>query len=266
MRAGAVSLLLRAGRLAGLLLLFCATAALAAFGAGKAKDFLYGSPTFAIEAIRFEGLAHASREELVRLSGLGLGENLFEADLLAAEAGMARNPWVRRISVERSYPRAVTVRVIEYQPAALADMGGLYFVDPSGKAFKKLAAGEEADLPILVGLTREEYAAFEEEVEGLFREALAALEAWRAAGLEARRAVSQVLIDRLAGLTLICGEEAVAVKVGTGHYAEKFARLDRLLGELDRRGARAEVIRLDNRTRPGWVAVRLDREWEGNEQ
>jgi len=256
-RAAAAGTAVRLGKALGVITALVAICAVTAFGAAKARVYLYTSPTFAIEKFTYEGVKRGSEDELTRLSGVAMGDNIFQADLVAAEKSMSAHPWVRRLSVEREYPRTVVVRVIEHEPAVLADLGGLYYVDDAGRPFKKLAPGEAADLPIFRGVTREEYQGHEQEIEALFREALDALAAHRAAGLEKTAAVSEVKIDRVDGLTLFCGKDAVAVKLGVKEYREKFARLDQLLTELKGRGARAEVIRLDNRTRPGWVAVQL---------
>lgn len=256
-RAAAKGTFVRTIKGVAVIALLVAICAATAWAASRGKTYLYTSPTFAIEAFAFEGTRHASEDELARLSGIALGDNIFQADLVAAEKAMTAHPWVRRLSLERDYPRTVTVRVIEHEPAALADLGGLYYVDDAGKPFKKLGPGEDGDLPILRGVTRDDYVAREAEVEELFREALEALASYREAGLEKTAPASEVKVDRVDGLTLFCGKDAVAVKLGFKEYREKFGRLEQLLAELRSRGAHAEVIRLDNRTRPGWVAVQL---------
>jgi cell division protein FtsQ len=256
-RSAARGLALRAGRLLLGVALFAGTTALAGLAAAKARTHLFTSPTFAIEKLELEGIRRANRAELVNLSGLSIGDNIFEADIASAEQSIARHPWVRRVSIERDYPRTLVARVVEHEPAALADIGGLYYVNEAGQAFKKLAPGDPADLPILRGVTRDEYTADEESAESLFREALQAIALYAKAGLDRTAPISEVKVDRLDGITFYCGKTATAVKVGTEGYEEKFARLEELLAELSRRGARAEIIRLDNRARPGWVAVQL---------
>ena len=47
------------------------------------------SPAFALQEIRFSGVLHAQESELVRRSGLTLGENLFKADLVRAVKSVA---------------------------------------------------------------------------------------------------------------------------------------------------------------------------------
>lgn len=247
----------RALRVLAGLLLFCAIAAAAAFGAVHGKRYLTTSPRFAVERISFDGLAHASEAELLGLSGLAAGDNIFSIDTAIAEAGMAAHPWVQRVYVERDYPRHVLIRVLEHTPAALVELERLYFVNEQGKPFKKVSPGEEVDLPVISGIGRDAYLSEEAEVEALLRQALDALAVYREMGLEERRPVSEVRVDRNEGLTFFCGEDAVAVALGQQDFREKFGRLTRLFDELEKRGARAEAIRLDNRARPGWVAVRL---------
>jgi cell division protein FtsQ len=256
-RAAAKGVAVRTGKALGVIAVLVVVCVVTAFGAAKGRDYLYTSPTFAIEKFNFEGVRHASQDALLSSCGIGLGDNIFQADLVAAAKAMSADPWVHRLSMEREYPRTIVVRVIEHEPAALADLGGLYYVDDTGKPFKKIAPGEEADFPILRGVTREEYLGHEHEIEAMFREGLEAIASYRDAGLDKAAPVSEVKVDRVDGMTFYCGREAVAVKLGLREYREKFARLDQLFTELSRKGAHAEVIRLDNRTRPGWVAVQL---------
>ncbi|MGI5862022.1 MAG: cell division protein FtsQ/DivIB [Myxococcales bacterium] len=256
-RAAAAGFAVRAARFLGAALVLGALAVGAAWGARHLKAWLFTSPTFAIEQFAFEGLERAEEAELIRLGGIRPGDNIFEADIVLAERAMAAHPWVEHATIDRVYPRKLKVKVVEHEPAALTDLGGLYYVNRSGKAFKRLAPGESADLPILRGVGREEYSAAPEEAEALFKQALDAMALYREAGLEQRAEISEISIDRLEGLTFFLGDDAVAVRLGQGELDKKLARLGQLFDELSRRGARAEVIRLDNRTRPGWVAVQL---------
>ena len=53
------------------------------------------------------------------------------------------------------------------------------------------------------------------------------------------------------------GEQGFEVRLGHGDIAEKLARLERVLAAVEAEGQRPEVLHLDNRRRPDWVAVRL---------
>jgi cell division protein FtsQ len=55
-------------------------------------------------------------------------------------------------------------------------------------------------------------------------------------------------------LVTVSGQE---VRLGEGNPDVKLQRLTRVRRELDARGLAAEIIHLDNRARPGWVAVKI---------
>jgi cell division protein FtsQ len=49
------------------------------------------------------------------------------------------------------------------------------------------------------------------------------------------------------------------IEFGEGDWAAKLSRLARVQKELRARSMVAEVIRLDNRARPSWVAVQVQK-------
>ena len=64
-------------------------------------------------------------------------------------------------------------------------------------------------------------------------------------------------VDADHGVTLYVGDEATEVWLGTGELPEKLQRLKKVLAALGAEGKQAEVLHLDNRSRPSWVTVRL---------
>ncbi len=247
-------------RKAGTLLLVFAILATVVVGALNGvlqiRKWFLTSPTFAMEEFAFEGLARAREAELLSMSELRKGDNIFEVELEAVVALMRQHPWVRDVTVERELPRKLAIQVFENEPVALVELGGLYYLDVDGHPFKKVAPGEQVDFPIIGGPPREAFGENVEEYEALFREALRASEAFRQSGLERRAALSQIDVDREDGVTLFLGSGALAVKLGRGEYEAKFTKLGAILAELDRRGERAEIVRLESRgSTPGRVAV-----------
>ncbi|MDR0967183.1 MAG: FtsQ-type POTRA domain-containing protein [Myxococcales bacterium] len=255
MRKGAVRVL----KGLGVLCLFASLTALATVGGRALRDWLFTSPTFAIEAIELRGLVHAAQTDVLALSRIQRGENAFEIDLDESAQAIRAHPWIEDVQVRRRLPRRIEIDVVEHVAAALVDLRGLYYADEAGKAFKRVSAGDRVDLPILRGVSREAYGADPEASEALLREGIALSTLYSSSGLQARAPLSDIELDPVEGLTLRCGEHATAVRLGRGDYQQKLARLARIFDELARRGAVARLIRLDNRARPGWVAVQLDK-------
>lgn len=234
-----------------------ALAAVAVAGVGGWRVGVQGS-LLRVKEIRFAGLHRATVDELVELSPVRTGDHLFLLDPGAMEAGLRRHPWVARAEVRRRWPPALEVTIEERTPAALADLGGLYLVDAGGVVFKRAAPGDGLDLPLVTGLGREDWEERRGELEPLLAEALALLARWPASGLPARQAVSEVHVDRAAGLTVFT-TDGTELRLGDGDFDGKLVRAAKVLSALDAEGQRAEVLHLDNRRRPDWIAVRLRR-------
>lgn len=237
------------------ILLTAVTAGLV-WGAVELRAWAVASPRFALKEASFTGLTHATRPELVRLSGLAAGQNLFALDVGALERAMLQHPWVRGVEVTRHFPSAVSIEVTEHVAAALAVLGGdLYVLDEDGEPFKRVTPGDGLDLPLVTGLTREAYMADPAAARERFRTALSVAHAYEALSPGREERLSEVKVEA-ASVTLVAasGQE---VRMGEGEAEAKLRKLARIRRELRARGLAAEIIRLDNRARPGWVAVKL---------
>ena len=212
-----------------------------------------------IREIRWSGNAQVSAAALAGLSPVRPGDHLLLCDLEAMERALRRNPWVKAVEIRRRLPPALEVTVSERQAAALVELGGLYLADPSGQVFKRAAPGDGLDLPLISGLDR---AAFEAGREGdgetlRLRSALELLSRWRDAGLDRRAPISEIHLDPVLGTTVFAGDEGVEVRLGQGDLPRKLERLETLLSRMESDGVQGEVIHLDNRRHPDWVAVRV---------
>lgn len=232
--------------------------AVAALGAAGFLIWRFGvvGDLLRVKSIRFEGLARATPEQLLELSPIQRGDHLLFLDARAMETALRRHPWIAWAEVRRRFPPALDVRVVERRPAALVELGDLYLVDDRGEVFKRALPGDGLDLPVVTGIEREAWEERRADLEPLLGGALALIRRWSARGLDARAAVSEIHVDPDYGTTL-WSDDGLEVRLGQGDIEEKLARLDRVLSALDADGQRAEVLHLDNRRRPDWVAVRV---------
>ena len=210
-----------------------------------------------IRSIRVNPLARANEAELLALSPVKAGENLLAADVDAMERAIARHPWVLEARVHRRLPPSLEVKVVEREPRALLDLGGLYLVDVDAQVFKRAAAGDGLDLPIVTGFGRDDFVQRRGVVEPQLRGVLALLDSYGREGLPALAPISEVHLDADEGLVLYLGDDGMQVRLGQGELPQKLSRLRRVLEALRADGRRAEVIHLDDRSHPDRVAVRL---------
>lgn len=240
-----------------------ALSAAVALGAIEAWGWCTRSPLFDARAVRVHGAAHATRDELLLRSGLKAGQNLFRADLAAAARGVESSPWVVSASVSRSLPPAFDVEVVEHRPAARAQLGPVYVVDAEGRVFKRSEEGDPADvraLPLVTGISREEWARQREPAQLKLLAALQLVDAWAGEGLPAAQLV-EVRADPAGGFTALAaeapGERPQEIRVGAGPFRAKLKRLAQVRAALQRRGEKAARIDLDNQARPDWVAAQI---------
>jgi cell division protein FtsQ len=216
-----------------------------------------------IRELRFEGISRATAQELLELSPVQRGDHLLFADPVLVEVALRRHPWVATVEVHRSLPPALEVKVTERRAAALVDLGSLYLVDSEGEVFKRALPGDGLDLPVVTGIGRDDWVDRRAEVEPLLRGALALLDRWAERGLDRRTPVSEIHISAAYGTTLWAGADGLEIRLGNGSIPEKLARLERVLAAVAAEGRRAEVLHLENRRRPDWVAVRFAGEGGG---
>ncbi len=224
-------------------------------GAWQAWRWATSAPLFAITEIRFVGLEHSTEAELLRRSGLSIGENLFHADLARASKAIEAQPWVASARLERRLPSRVIASVVEHRAVLLVQLGGLYLLDDQGQLFKRKAPADGVDLPVVTGLAREDLG----KPETTLRLALSLqlLDAWKAEGYSIA-SLSELRLDG-GGATLFARlDEAVQeIRLGSADFPLKLHKLSQVRAALARRGERAARIDLDNQSRPEWVSAQL---------
>lgn len=234
---------------------------LAAIGGAGWATWRYGvrGDLLRLREIRFSGLSQLNAAALAELSPVRPGDHLLLCDTELMARALRRDPWVATVEIHRRLPPALEVVVTERQAAALVDLGGLYLVDTTGQVFKRAAPGDGLDLPVVTGLEREAFEARGDDggEELRLRSALGLLGRWREAGLDRRAPISEVHLDPVLGTTIYAGDEGMEIRLGQGDLPRKLERLDVLLARLETDGVQGEVIHLDNRRHPDWVAVRV---------
>lgn len=229
--------------------------ALTVSGGILAGRLLFASDFFRVDRVRVADQERVSEAEILALSDIRPGMSIFDLDLDLIGRKIEENPWVATATVERVFPREVSIRVSERSPRAVVSLGYLYYADASGEVFKLLAPEDSLDYPVVSGLDRRFLLDKPEEARRLLKEAMALL-----AELEARKAfnlddVSELHIDMAEGLTLHTYTGGVPIRMGYGNYRNKLDRLERIYGDLEPRLLALKHIDLNVADR---VIVRLD--------
>jgi cell division protein FtsQ len=225
--------------------------------AWAARCHVLTSARFAIAAVDVSGNERRPAEAVAAESGLVVGSNVFAADLDAARAKILEDPWIADATLARRLPGTVLVRVTERKPAAMVALGDTFLASPDGEPFKKLEPGDPTDLPLVTGLRPENLVDDREGAMRTIRRAIDLAAEFEHGGLARRAPLEEVHVGADGSFALVVGRTAIELVLGGPPFRRKLDQAARVLTELERRGAKADAIMLDNDTRPERVVVRM---------
>ena len=115
------------------LLKLCAVL-LVAFGAYK----LLTSPIFDIQKITVENNAYYTSEQIIAMTGVHTGENIFRVSTRAVRNRLLSDPYILSVKMKRGLPGNLVVRVAEREEAAFAsDRGECVIIDENGLVLRR---------------------------------------------------------------------------------------------------------------------------------
>jgi cell division protein FtsQ len=225
--------------------------------AWAARRHVMTSPRFAVTEIDVVGQDRRTAEAIATESGVTAGANVFSLDLDGARTRILADPWISQATLARRLPGTILIQVTERKPAALVALRDTYLATAEGEPFKKLEPGDPVDLPLVTGLRQE---GLDEDREGTMRTIRRAIDlaAEYDHGALARRApLEEVHVDADGTFAVVVGRNALQLVLGGPPFRRKLDQASRVVAELDKRGAKADSIMLDNDSRPERVVVRM---------
>lgn len=200
---------------------------------------------FKLERVEMSRLTRVSREDMLSLAGVRLGDSLLKLDLKSIGGNLGKNPWLEDITVRRRFPGSLSIEAAERVPAAVVNMGYLFYVDTKGAIFKPLTTGDRLDYPIVTGVAVEDLNRDPAGTKETMRAALGILGLLRNGTVFRLEDISEIHVDKGYGFTLFTAMGGIPVKLGDGAYEEKLERLSRIYRELSGQIASLEYIDLN---------------------
>jgi cell division protein FtsQ len=224
--------------LLGKALLVVAFVAGAVWAGRQIVRHVIASPRFAVRQIEVGASTHVSSDEIRQLTGVAVGDRLLAVDPDAVATAVTMHPWILSARVKRQLPSTLVIEVTERHAVASALLGALYLLDGTGHPFKRATFAEADGLPVITGVTRDQYASVRGTSEAVFREALALFGAY-SDGHPDRPKLSEIHVDTRTGFSLILLEGSGEIRIGQGDFEAKLAKLDRIFAALGPRGPAA---------------------------
>lgn len=119
--------------------------------------FFMQSDFFALKKIEVKGNSLLSDEEVIRLTGLNKGENIWKIKSTEIKRLVQLHPIVGDVQVNRKLPGKIVIWVQEHRPAAvIPHAGGFLEVNPGGICLKTRKSIKNIKLPLITGILFQE--------------------------------------------------------------------------------------------------------------
>lgn len=120
--------------------------------------FFLASSFFQIKFIAVNGNKNVTREEIIKLSSIYYGENIFRINKRNSMKSIFQNPYVKMIKIRRGIPNKVEIDIIEREIMAYVPYVGSYLnIDEEGMILEIDPAIKHPELPVVKGLKFETF-------------------------------------------------------------------------------------------------------------
>ncbi len=193
-----------------------------------------------VDEVKIVGHIESSEIDIITALDLKDHASLVLFDAAAARKQMLAMPWVKDVTVRKTYPGSVHVAIIEKEPFALWQSGQLVsIIDPQGQIIEPLRDSKFNSLLLLVG----------DDAEKVGPEFVRTLSGFERISGQTRAAV--LVAGRRWNLVM---ENGVEVKLPENEMEIALAKLEHIHGETELLGR--DILSIDLRI-PGKMAVRL---------
>ena len=235
--------------------------------AWAARKHVLASSRFSVAQVEVIGTHQRTTDEVIARAGIHVGSNVFAVDLDDARAQLLTDPWISDASFARKLPGTIMIQVTEREAGALVSLGGpslptspqagTFVATREGEIFKKLEPGDPAELPVVTGMLAERVGDDREQAKRTIRRAIDLAADYEHSALAKRSTLQEIHVENNGNITLVVGKSQLALELGEPPFRKKLEQAARVMAELDKRGAKADVVMLDNEARPDRVVVRV---------
>jgi cell division protein FtsQ len=227
----------RVGLVVGMLVAFAALAAMTQlpWSAMRARWAV-------VQHIEVRGQHYLDAPRVLRTAGLTVGQDLFRVDFARARQRLLLEPRIAAVHLSHIWPRSLSVRIEERTPVLLVQHGVPWELDSAGVLLPPLAAGVEADVPLVVGPSFDRWPAGARVRTIDVDRAMAWVRAMSDRDLQLGGQLSEVDVSdaQNTGLTLMSGTRVLSLSWPPDR--RKLSALRVVLADLKQRGIQAREV------------------------
>ncbi len=116
---------------------------------------LLTSPYMRLEKVDVKGVEQDIRNDLIDMGGLNSDLNLLALNMNDLKQKMEEHPWIRKIKLERKFPKTLIIHAEKHIPSALVVMDNIYYMNHHNEVFKQINDSDPIDFPVITGVSRE---------------------------------------------------------------------------------------------------------------
>jgi hypothetical protein len=216
------------------------------------------SAMFSLKRVEFAAPPKMSQHELLQIAGIKMGTNLLGLDLQQMAARLMQHPQITSVRLRRRYPHTLWIKLTECKAVALADLGGLYYLDRLGRPFAKVTDPKVRDKMLVIsGIRRFDYEQKPQATQRLFQQSLALASLYKSRNLSRFQPLKEIQYDPILGYILRAGSGKVYI--GAQKFPARLKQLHQLYQLFWRRGVRKfQYVRLDHKHHTRRAIVKLD--------
>lgn len=109
---------------------------------------------FKTETITVNGNGNIPKNEIIKASGLNMGENIFTSPKARAEDKLEKAfPYIQKAEVSTVFPNGINIDITLATPSCVVEgLGGYYIVSGEGKVLEVAATTDEIQAPVVEGV------------------------------------------------------------------------------------------------------------------
>ena len=203
----------------------------------KALPPLKKLSVFRFQSIIYASTLHVTEADILKITHISVGSNIFDVDLTALKNQIRHHPWVRKVRISRCLPDRLRIEVEEKKPVALLSSDRLYFMDRRGYTIAAISGVKETlNFPILSGIASIERKKIIKAFHLIrYYEKNEFLKQW---------GISEISWTEN-GFGFFTKYPAFEVRLGQRFYRKKMARLEQVLKDLSQKEIIPSIVDLN---------------------
>ena len=229
-------------------------------------DVLTQCDYFKASSLKIEGIHHLTEKEIVEQAHLSKDTNILAVNLSMVRKRLMAHAWIADAEVRREIPSGLFIRIKEYRPLAVVDLGNKYVINEQGRIFKEWTASDPDTLPLISGLELADIKIYNKitsadpqhlamQKERLQRSAAGELPfeavmqvltlGMQASSILPNQKIRHIRVDRQSGITIEAFNQMKTIVLGYHDYPLKYTMLKNIMAYRNRGRGFPDFNRID---------------------